>query len=460
MNAKKIAAVIFIFIVTSIAWMILGGVTSMRTDTSRNTLGSSYRDSQFASGRSTVQQLWGAPQQQRAPSVWTSHVEKVASLNAKGKKVFTDVRKDDPAVLSKSRIEAKIELDPRQKGLLWYSTYKVKFRGNYAFSNEFSDKRTFYVKLYFPSNQVAFDNVVIIVKDKKVLPKGNLSEGIKVPVDLNPKETAEVQFSYGSQGLDTWEYQFADEGTMSSVRDFNAAVTTNCKDIDFPEKCLSPTDKKFVGPGWDLNWKYGDLVSGSRVGISMPQKLQPGPLASKISYFAPVSLFFFFAVLLILGTVRGVNLHPVHYLFLAATFFSFHLLFSYLVDHVPPFGSFLIASAVSLLLTTSYIRLAVDWKFAIRSAGFWQLVFLVLFAYAFFFEGYTGLTITIGAILTLAAMMQLTGRVNWEEAFARPEPANRPPHIYPGPPANPVPPAAPAPQPPAHPEPPLPPSTT
>lgn len=45
-------------------------------------------------------------------------------------------------------------------------------------------------------------------------------------------------------------------------------------------------------------------------------------------------------------------------------------------------------------------------------------MFLVLFTYAFFFEGYTGLTITIGSILTLAAMMQFTGRVNWEEKLS------------------------------------------
>lgn len=438
MNAKRIAAVVVIFVLTSIAWMILGGVTSYRTDTSRTSLGSGYSDSEFTSGRSTVQQLWGAPQAQQAPTVWTSHIEKVAGINAKGKKIITDVRRDDPVVLSRSRISAIIDLDPRRKGLLWYSTYKVKFQGDYAFVNEFNEKRTFYIKLFFPPNQVAFNNVLIAVNGKKVAPSGNLSEGMKVPVDLNPKQAAEVRFAYGSQGIDTWQYQFTSDETMSSVRDFNASVVTDCRDIDFPEKCLSPTHKKTNGAGWDLSWKYGDLVSGSKVGISMPQKLQPGPLASRISFFAPVSLFFFFAVLLILGTVRGVKLHPVHYLFLAATFFSFHLLFSYLVDHVPPFGSFLIASVVSLILTASYVRLAVDWKFAIRSASFWQLIFLVLFAYAFFFEGYTGLTITIGAILTLAAMMQLTGRVNWDDAFGRPDPAPRPPQMHPGPAMNPV----------------------
>jgi len=47
-----------------------------------------------------------------------------------------------------------------------------------------------------------------------------------------------------------------------------------------------------------------------------------------------------------------------------------------------------------------------------------QLVFLVLFSYAFFFEGYSGLTVTIGSVLTLFVLMQATARVDWNEVFA------------------------------------------
>ena len=50
-----------------------------------------------------------------------------------------------------------------------------------------------------------------------------------------------------------------------------------------------------------------------------------------------------------------------------------------------------------------------------------QLVYLVLFSYAFFFKGFTGLAITIGAIATLFAVMQMTGRIRWSEVFAAPE---------------------------------------
>jgi hypothetical protein len=54
-------------------------------------------------------------------------------------------------------------------------------------------------------------------------------------------------------------------------------------------------------------------------------------------------------------------------------------------------------------------------KFAFLEIGLSQLVFLVLFSYCFFFEGFTGLVITIALIITLFTVMQFTGRVKWEE---------------------------------------------
>jgi asparagine N-glycosylation enzyme membrane subunit Stt3 len=43
----------------------------------------------------------------------------------------------------------------------------------------------------------------------------------------------------------------------------------------------------------------------------------------------------------------------------------------------------------------------------------------VLFSYAFFWKGFTGLSITIISILTLFVVMQVTGRIRWSEKFAR-----------------------------------------
>ena len=150
----------------------------------------------------------------------------------------------------------------------------------------------------------------------------------------------------------------------------------------------------------------------------MPEELQPGPLAGEISYAAPVSLFFFFFLMFIITALRDIDLHPMNYFFLATAFFAFHLLLAYLVDHISILAAMAISSLVSVLLVVSYLRLVVGMRFAALEAGTAQLIYLVLFSYAFFWRGFTGLSITIIAIITLFVVMQVTGRIRWSERFA------------------------------------------
>ena len=107
-----------------------------------------------------------------------------------------------------------------------------------------------------------------------------------------------------------------------------------------------------------------------------------------------------------------------NYFFLAAAFFSFHLLLAYLVDHISIHAAFGVASAVSIFLVVSYLRLVVGARFAAREAAMAQFVYLVAFSYAFFLKGFTGLAITIGSIITLFVVMQVTGKIRWKEKFA------------------------------------------
>jgi hypothetical protein len=87
------------------------------------------------------------------------------------------------------------------------------------------------------------------------------------------------------------------------------------------------------------------------------------------------------------------------------------------VDHISVHAAFATASAVSIFLVVSYLRLVVGLRFAAVEAGGAQLIYLVLFSYAFFLQGFTGLAITIGAIVTLFVAMQMTGRIRWGEKF-------------------------------------------
>jgi inner membrane protein involved in colicin E2 resistance len=136
-----------------------------------------------------------------------------------------------------------------------------------------------------------------------------------------------------------------------------------------------------------------------------------------VTFFAPISLLFFITVMVILGIVQGRNLHPMHYFFLSAAFFSFHLLLAYLVDHIDIHAAFVIATLVSMALVISYLRVVGGTRFALAQAGLAQLIYLVLFNYAFFFQGFTGLTITVGAVITLFVLMQLTAKIDWDRVF-------------------------------------------
>lgn len=403
---KRIIAIAFIFICASIAWAVLGGTIFSRT-----------YDSGISSS-SRVESTWGAEQNQGPPTasfktIVENKEETIENGKKTVKKVKTEYQTDLP--LESSNIDVNLNLDHRQKGLLWYSTYAVNFNGSYGFRNPSDKEQLVEIKLQFPTAQAIYDNLTFTL-DGVPLSLSNEKNAALSSVKIGPGKTAQLAVGYRSQGLNEWRYSFG-SSEVSQVRGFSLHLTTNFKDIDFPDNTLSPTTKTETNNGWKLNWSYTSLLSGFQIAMVMPEKLQPGPLAGKISFFAPVSLFFFFFLMLIITTMRGIDLHPINYFFLAAAFFSFHLLLAYLVDHVSIHASFAIASAVSIFLVVSYLRLVVGIRFASREAALAQFIYLVMFSYAFFLKGFTGLAITIGSVLTLFVVMQVTGRIDWSKKF-------------------------------------------
>jgi len=389
--------------------MILGTSIFYRTDNLGSVLSS------------RVGSTWGTAQEQRPPSVnyYTDEV-KTVTVEENGKKIEKQEHYSAPhfVALDSSHLGADFQIDYRQKGLLWFSTYKVAFDGTYTFKNPIGADEIFTIRLPLPAKQAVYDNLELTL-DGAPLKLNYSGAEVSASVRVPASGTGTLRAGYRSQGLDNWSYQFSNGEEVARINDFRLLMKTNFGGFDFPENALSPTEKHETAQGWELKWDYQNLVSGFNVALKMPQKLQPGPLAGKISYFAPVSLFFFFFLIFILSTLRGSDLHPMNYFFLAAAFFAFHLLLAYLCDHISIHAAFFVSSLVSILLVVSYLRLVVNLRFALLDAGLSQLIYLVLFSYAFFFEGFTGLAVTIGAILTLFVVMQMTGRIQWAERFGK-----------------------------------------
>jgi inner membrane protein involved in colicin E2 resistance len=403
---RRIAAISFIFFCTTIAWMILASTLSSRTNSSNEHL----------EGR--VASTWGTAQEQSPPAANYKTTELSAVTEQDHGKTVIRQDKIERMValpLDSSRVDVSLQLDHRQKGLLWYSTYTVDFKGEYKFRNDTAEAQTIEFYLPFPAEHAVYDGLVMEV-DGHALPVATSGKGAFVAAPVAAGQSAVLRVAYRSQGLDAWRYKLGDG--IAQVRDFALTMKTNFKNIDFADDTLSPTAKEEQPAGWHLTWQYSNLVSGFQIGMTMPEKLQPGPLAGEISYFAPVSLFFFFFLMFILTTLREIELHPMNYFFLAAAFFAFHLLLAYLVDHISIHLAMVLASLVSIALVVSYLRLVVGARFAVVEAGGAQLIYLVLFSYAFFWKGFTGLAITIISIATLFVVMQATGRIRWSEKLA------------------------------------------
>ena len=150
---KRIAAIVLIFLCSTIAWMALGATIFART----------YDTSSRLRGR--VASNWGSAQAQEAPraeAVWRE-IKRVEGRGDNGKSVSRDVEQLSTLPLSLERTRAKVDiaLEHRQKGLLWYSTYVVAFSGDYTFRNT-TNKDSVAITLAFPTKEAVYDDMTFL----------------------------------------------------------------------------------------------------------------------------------------------------------------------------------------------------------------------------------------------------------------------------------------------------------
>ena len=419
MSGKRLFAIVVIFVLASAAWFVLAGSIQVRTTDTSGRLGTA------------VGGLWGSAQTQEAPRFRYS-----SPGGSDGLEIFG------------SDISADFNLDQRRKGLLWYATYVVDFKAAYQLKNPVDRAIQTTMTFSFPDSQGTYDGFAVKVDGGEV-PVTYRDGKAYASFPIAPGGTATVQTGYKTNGMERWVY-VPSPGGAGVVRNFKLAMTTDFAEIDYPPDGVSPTSATRIDDGWNLVWSYASVVSGRPIGLVMPVPPNPGPLVARITAFAPVSLLFFFAALILLTATSGIRLHPVHYGFLAAAFFAFDLLLAYLADQIDINLAFVIASVTSVALVVGYLLVVVGRNRALIEIAVSQFVFLVLFSYSFFFEGFTGLAITIGAVLTLAYFMAKTAHVDWENVFPP-----RPPRVVQpqwGPPPAPQP--QPVPPPPTQPPPP------
>jgi len=404
MSVRRIAAIGCIFLTACAGWWLLAATTAFRSTEFGDRLGSE------------VEKLWGAPLVQAAPSF---------AIEVPGSERVHWV------MPIKHDIKVDLTTDYRKKGLVWYPTYTSAFVGDYTIANQEEVAQKVRVHFDFPAKGATYDEFAIAVNGERLLRPVNTQEGVDEIVELSPGQSADLHIAYRTRGIREWRYKL--DPKAGRVQNFDLTVQTGFSRVDYPDGCLSPmSSEKSPGTGMVLTWRATDLITNEDVGVVVPEKLNPGPLTSRITFFAPVCLLFFFILVATINIIYKVNIHPMHYLFVAAGFFAFHLLLSYMAGIVHIHVAFLISAFVSVFLVTTYLSAALRGQFPWKVAAAGQVFFLVLFSYSFFLKGMTGLTVAIGSVVTLAVLMKVTAHVDWEEVFSGRERPPLSPHLQSG----------------------------
>lgn len=392
MKISHLFAAIGIVACTAVAWFLLGATLAHRTSQSS------------ADMQREVSGVWGPQLSQQHPQAWFE------TPNAPGGKAVVQP--------SSSVVKVGLTYEPKRRGLLWHRTYDMVFKGDYQFTNPTKIPQTLYINFPLPENTAGLRDFEFVLGEKdsaarEAIPdeSGVVTRAIQLPAS----GSVMLHTGYQTRGTDTWRYLFPDNRRISG---FHLTLRTDFEEINFPFGTGSPSERTQDPGGYTLVWDYPDMLAATAIGMDMPKRLNAGPIASRIAFFAPVSLLLFVTLILLIGGIKGIPLHPMHVFFIAAGFFAFHLLFAYLVDLLDLIPSFCIAAVTSVLLVCGYLR-AVGGNTLFKIALPAQAVYLVLFSASFFIDGLTGITLAVLGVITLALLMLLTARIDWKAFFTK-----------------------------------------
>ena len=191
---RHIIAIVFIFIATTVAWAILGSTLLYRT----------YRSDEELRGR--VQSTWGTAQEQHPPTAtWSETVPATVESQEDGRSVRRATRTSttETLPLERTRVQVGLDLAHRLKGLRWFSTYTVDFRGAYTFHNTSARERRVDFLFRFPATRAIYDDLEFRVDGKPAVTE-HTPGGVRASAPVGAGRSAEVEIGYRSQGLDRW----------------------------------------------------------------------------------------------------------------------------------------------------------------------------------------------------------------------------------------------------------------
>ena len=363
-----------------------------------------------------MQQIWGGPIVQYPPRFTYSENETQEYTNEKTGKIETrQVTVARDVGIQTQNVVVDVRSNIREKGLLKFAGYGLKFDGEYVIRNRESGARPFQFSFNLPENAGNITGIKILLAGQPYDGDTNLADGFQWTGVLRPGEERRFQIQYQANGTDRFDYQLG--ANQLEVGRLNFELKTDFADYRIPEEAMAPTGEAGDNAGTQIKWASENLVTGQNIALQFQISGNYGQIASKLFFYAPLAMLLFTGFLLIVNAARDIRLHPMHFLFIMTGFFVFYLFGSYIISFVHILVGIALALALSTGIMLYYAHLIRKGGEFFQSLAFGAGMFQWIFSIAFFFPAYTGLLITTAAIIALVALMRATATVDWENKW-------------------------------------------
>lgn len=376
---------------------------------------SRHQDS-YTKNMASVRQIWGGNLEQSPPSLtYETMGTREYENKTTGAIQVQKTTVEEQIGFESQALDIKLIQNIRKKGLLIFPGFNLEFSANYIFSNPTEKVSKLFFRMRLPTGAGNVNNIEVTLDGKPYTGDTNFVDGIDWSGTMNPKETHTISIKYKSQGTRYFQYSLG--GQQSEVKKLRASLWTNYEIYKIPDGSMVPAKQDSESGNSLLVWEGENLVTGQNIALELDVKGNYGEVASKLFLYSPFSLFLFVASILLFSAAKEISLHPMHYLFIIASFFVFYLLGSYLMSYIEVIYGIFLSLFVSSGILIYYSSLIGKGKTFLNSILVSVVIFQWFFSIAFFFPEHTGLLITLASIAAFVLLLKYTAETDWENKF-------------------------------------------
>lgn len=353
-----------------------------------------FANSELASG---VQERWGAPVSQPAPSL--RYVQSGT--------IFTELK---PLPFDKQHVQVQAGMNYRKRGLRYFSGFDFTFSADYAVVNR--EGHDIDVAFIFPievdKSQVLLSELQFLVNGTESdLDLGESGNRLVWTGRITQGATQTFAIRYRARGLDSFVYKL---DPMLPARDVRLHLAVQGgENYDYPAQVLVANTVEVQRGAVSLDWAFQSLESGVNLGVILPSVEAYDEVVATMARRAWVP---FLALMALMAAFSVHHRRPLAFYeaYLVAAAYGF---FFVLLAYLAAFMNFYLAYGVTTLglgaALVAYVRRLYPSERLARLSSVWAAT-LVVPTTAVILQGYTGLIYTLECLAALLGLMVLSTR--------------------------------------------------